>query len=54
VTVLGIRERSEPFNIPATMPFATANAQFAQVLRNLVLSPDAIRLTPIAIYRKIG
>ncbi len=54
VTVLGIRERSQPFEVPATMPLATANAQFAQVLRNLVLSPDAVRLTPIAIYRKIG
>ncbi len=54
VTVLGIREQSQPFEIPASMALATANAMFVQVLRDMVLSPDATRLTPIAIYRKVG
>jgi hypothetical protein len=53
VTVVGIRETTVPVVLPESAPFVNATLTFANVLRAMLFPTDAVRLTPLAIYRQL-
>lgn len=54
MTVLGIRENSIPLTLSSPTPLLASATQFAGLMRSLFLPADAIPITPIAIYRRVG
>lgn len=53
VFLIGIKEIAVAANLSTNTAMFQATAQASQALRDMVFSPDAIRVTPIAIFRKL-